>query len=94
MTLPNKDSLVTMDYAFQGGPFVNVEAKSLSTETMDIAYQAQPFFGIGPAAAAALNVYVKVSGVWKQATAMYVRASGAWKEVDTVSVNDSGTWKS
>jgi hypothetical protein len=91
MALPNKEELSTMDYAFLGAPFVNVEAKPLATESLDAAFEAQPFFGIGKAA---INAFVKVSGVWKQAESMFVRNSGIWKQVDTVSVNDSGTWKS
>jgi hypothetical protein len=39
------------------------------------------------------NVYVRVSGTWKQASAMYVRDAGTWKAVTTVSVRDSGVWK-
>lgn len=44
MPLPNSADLLTMDFAFQGQPFVHVPAKStIDTTTMDIAYLAQPF---------------------------------------------------
>ena len=44
MALPTPDNLKTMDYVFQGQPFVNVPAKTgLSLQSMDYAFQAQPF---------------------------------------------------
>lgn len=94
MPLPSNTNLATLDYAYLGAPFVQVEAKSLDSETLDIAYLGAPFVAVGPSAVTGLNVYVNVSGVWKQATAMYVRDAGTWKTVSTVSTNVSGTWKS
>lgn len=96
MALPSNTDLATLDYAYLGAPFVQVEAKSLDSETLDIAYLGAPFVAVGPGAAppAGLNVYVNVSGVWKQASVMYVRDAGTWKTVSTVSTNVSGTWKS
>ena len=44
MALPTPDNLKTMDYAFQGQPFVDVPAKdAVDIETMDYAFQGQPF---------------------------------------------------
>ena len=44
MSLPTPDNLKTMDYAFQGQPFVDVPAKdAVDIKTMDYSYQAQPF---------------------------------------------------
>ena len=44
MALPNSTDLQTMDYSFNGQPFVNVPAKSgIDTTTMDYSFQAQPF---------------------------------------------------
>jgi len=44
MALPTPDNLKTMDYAYQGQPFVDVPAKdAVDLKTMDYAYQAQPF---------------------------------------------------
>lgn len=44
MALRTKEDLFTMDYAFQGQPFVELPAKdSIDLETMDYAFQAQPF---------------------------------------------------
>lgn len=43
MSLPTKTDLQTLDYAFQGLPFVRVEAKSLTTTSMDYAFQGLPF---------------------------------------------------
>ena len=44
MSLLTPDQLKTMDYAFQGQPFVDVPAKdAVDIKTMDYAYQAQPF---------------------------------------------------
>jgi len=44
MALLTPTQLATMDYAFQGQPFVDVPAKdAVDIKTMDYAYQAQPF---------------------------------------------------
>jgi hypothetical protein len=44
MALPTPDNLKTMDYAFQGQPFVDVPAKdSIDLKTMDYSFQGQPF---------------------------------------------------
>jgi len=44
MALPTPDNLKTMDYAYQGQPFVDVPAKdAVDLKTMDYAYRAQPF---------------------------------------------------
>jgi hypothetical protein len=44
MSLPDAADLKTMDWAFQGQPFVDVPAKStIVLGTMDRAFQAQPF---------------------------------------------------
>ena len=41
------------------------------------------------------NVYVNVSGTWKQSDDIYVNVSGTWKNVtnDVVYANISGSWK-
>lgn len=94
MALPSSTDLQTLDIAYLGQPFCQVEAKSLDSESLDIAYLAQPFVAVGPAASTGLNVYVKVSGVWQQASAMWVKESGTWKSVTTnVYTNVGGTWK-
>lgn len=44
MTLPTKTDLLTMQYAFQAQPFVDVPAKdSITLTAMEYAFQAQPF---------------------------------------------------
>lgn len=44
MSLPETDDLTTMDYAYQGQPFVWGPAKAeIDLITMDYAYQGQPF---------------------------------------------------
>lgn len=92
MPLPSNTDLATLDIAYLGAPFVQVEAKNLDTETLDLAYLGSPFVAVGPSVG--LNVYVKVSGVWKQASAMYVRNASVWKTVVSVSTRVGGTWKS
>jgi hypothetical protein len=43
-SLPTPTNLKTMNYAYQGQPFVNIPAKdSINLKTMNIAYQGQPF---------------------------------------------------
>ncbi len=93
MPLPNKNDLQTLDTAYLGQPFVQVEAKSLSTESLDAAYLGQPFVAVGPDASTGFNVYVKASGVWKQASAIYVNVGGVWKTGTNVYVNAAGVWK-
>jgi len=45
--LPTANDLKTMDYSFQGQPFVDIPAKeSINLETMDYAFQGQPFVTI------------------------------------------------
>ena len=41
------------------------------------------------------NVYVNVSGTWKQSDDIYVNVSGTWKNVtnDVMYANISGSWK-
>jgi hypothetical protein len=44
MALPNKTDLQTMNYVYQGQPFVSVSARSdIDTTTMDYIYLEQPF---------------------------------------------------
>lgn len=95
MPLPSDTDLATLDIAYLGAPFVQVEAKSLSTTSLDIAYLGAPFVAVGPTAAppSGLNTYVRVAGAWKQATALYVRVGGAWKTATTISARVGGVWK-
>jgi hypothetical protein len=95
MALPSNTDLATLDIAYLGQPFVQVEAKALTSTSLDIAYLGQPFVAVGPGAPppAGLNVYIKISGAWKQASAVYVNISGTWRSVATVSTRVSGTWK-
>lgn len=51
MALPNKTDLQTLDYAWHGQPFADMESKALTTVTLDYAWRAQPFVGAAPAAA-------------------------------------------
>ena len=51
MALPSNTDLATLDVAYLGQPFVQVEAKALSSTTLDIAYLGQPFVAVGPGAA-------------------------------------------
>lgn len=95
MALPSNTDLASLDYAYLGAPFVQVESKSLSTTNLDVAYLGAPFVAVSPTAAppSGLNTWVRVGGAWKQASAMWVRVSGAWKSVATVSVRVGGAWK-
>jgi hypothetical protein len=96
MPLPSNTDLAALDYVYLGAPFVQVEAKSLDTETLDVSCLGAPFVAVGPAAVApgGLNLYVKIAGAWKQATAMWIREGGVWKQVSSVSSRIAGAWKS
>jgi hypothetical protein len=44
MALPTRGDLETMDYVYQGQPFVEFPAKdSIDLQTMDYSFQGQPF---------------------------------------------------
>lgn len=46
MSIPTATDLGTMDFAFGGSPFVNVESKAgQNTNSLDFAFDAQPFVG-------------------------------------------------
>lgn len=94
MPLPSNTDLTTLDYAYLGQPFVQVQDNCGNTQSLNTAYLAEPFVGAGSSITS--NVYVNVNGTWKQACRVYVRVSGAWKEVqgDTLYVNKSAVWKS
>lgn len=93
MPLPSNIDLATLDTAYLGAPFVQVEAKNFATTSLDVAYLGAPFVAVGPAAVTGLSVYVRVSGVWRQASGMWVRQNGSWQSVVTVSAKVSGTWR-
>ena len=90
MALPSRTDLSTLDYVYQGAPFVQVEAKALATESLDVVYQAMPFFGVG--SLFNVNLWIKLSGVWKKANALYYNKNGTWKTVTSVSVKIAGNW--
>ena len=63
MALPSNTDLATLDIAYLGQPFVQVEAKNLDTETLDVAYLGQPFVG-APAAAAGVYSIAADRGIF------------------------------
>jgi hypothetical protein len=96
MPLPNRDNLTSLDYVYLGQPFVQVEAKSLSSQNLDIVYLGQPFVGQPFVGAAPSNVYVNINGTWKQASYVYVNVNGVWKSAigNKLSVKVGVSWKS
>jgi hypothetical protein len=48
MSLPTQDNVLTLDFADQGQPWADVEAKQLYTNTLDFAYMGLPWVGIAP----------------------------------------------
>jgi hypothetical protein len=89
MPLPSNKNLATLDYAYLGQPFVQVEAKSLDTETLNTAYLGQPFVAVGPVP---YSVFVKLNGVWREAIDMWVFRDGGWKNVKSINVKAWGAW--
>ncbi len=46
MTLPTNTDLLTLNYSYQGQPFVHIPAKSgMNLSSMDYSFQASPFMG-------------------------------------------------
>lgn len=95
MALPDRDNLTSLDVVYLGQPFVQVEAKSLSSQNLNIVYLAQPFVG-ATAPPSPPNVYVNVNGTWKQASQLYANVNGVWKDVvdDKLNVKVGSSWKS
>jgi hypothetical protein len=94
MPLPSSRDLITLDYAYLGEPFVQVQNNCGNTQSLNTAYLAQPFVGAGSSVTS--NVYVNVNGTWKQACQVFVNVSGSWKAVqgDTLYPNKTLSWKS
>lgn len=94
MPLPNSNNLGSLDVVYLGQPFVQVEARRLSSENLNIVYLAQPF--VGAAASLTSNVYVNINGTWKQASQVFVNVSNVWKIVsnDKLYVKVGASWKS
>jgi hypothetical protein len=51
-------------------------------------------FNVALSTTSGLNMFVLVSGSFKQVTNAYVIVSGAWKEITEIDVLSSGVWKS
>jgi hypothetical protein len=60
MALPSNTDLAKLDIAYLGQPFVQVEAKSLTTTTLDVAYLGQPFVTISSAASILVTRYILI----------------------------------
>ena len=94
MALPTKANVQTLDYvSVNTGPFVKVAAKG--TEIEGISINGLIFvLSAGAAAASGTNVFVNISGTWKEADSVHVNVGGTWKNMSEVKVNVGGTWKS
>ena len=96
MPLPNRNNLDSLDYVYQGQPFVQVEAKtsfSIKTKKLDIVYRGQPFVAASPPPSS--NVYANVNGTWKQASQLYINVNGVWKDIedDLIYVKIGSSWR-
>ena len=81
MALPTRAQIQGMDYLDWSLPSFYVDVQSSG--------------GGGGGSDVSNNVYVNVSGTWKQSDNLYVNVSGTWKDVtnDIVYANISGSWK-
>lgn len=91
MPLPSSSGLASLDFVYQGAPFVQVEAKAINTTSLDTAYQGAPFVAVGPIASS--NLWVNVNGNWKIPSNIYVNVNGNWKSAISVGGNISNIWK-
>jgi hypothetical protein len=57
VSLPDKDAVQTLDYAWRGLPHGKVEAKSLNTGSLDFAWKAYPFVAAFGGGAVATTIY-------------------------------------
>lgn len=99
MPLPSKSDIVTLDYVDWSLPSFWVEAKSLDSGSLDYIDWSLPIVGTAASTSPVVvssNVYVNVSGTWKQASQVYVNVSGVWKDVvdDKFYVKVGASWKS
>ena len=98
MPLPSKSDAITLDYVDWSLPSVWVEAKSLDSGSLDYVDWSVPIVGTASTSVVVVssNVYVKVSGAWKQASQVYVNVGGVWKDVvdDKFYVKVGASWKS
>jgi len=75
--LPTKADLVTMDYSFQGQPFVELPSKdSVTLITMDYAFQAQPFVRLYEIAVAGWTHKWNTATISKWNTATFTKWNG------------------
>ena len=81
MALPTRAQIQAMDYLDWSLPSFYVDVQSSG--------------GGGGGSDVSNNVYVNVSGTWKQSDNLYVNVSGTWKDVtnDIVYANINGSWK-
>ena len=80
MALPTRAQIQSMDYTDWSLPSFFVDVDSS---------------GGGGGSDVSNNVWVNVSGTWKQSDNLYVNVSGTWKDVtnDIVYANINGSWK-
>lgn len=88
------DNLKSLDYGFDGSPFVNVPAKTgMNLGSMDYAYAGQPFVP-NPDAATSGNVkQINIADSWKTITGMQINISDSWKAVASLKINIGDSWK-
>ena len=79
MALPTRAQIQSMDYTDWSLPSFFVDVESSGSSGTPVSN----------------NVYVNVSGTWKQSDDIYVNVSGTWKDVtnDIVYANINGSWK-
>lgn len=74
---------ITLDEPFTPGTYYEYTISNITADhTIVVTLVGPPY-----------NIYAKVNGVWKQATAVYVKRNGSWVEASDVLAKDNGTWK-
>lgn len=94
MALPSKANIESLDVV---GPWGPVSSSIAGTGTGGEAVGPWgPIYVLsaGAAAASGTNVFVNISGTWKEADSVHVNVSGTWKNMSEVKVNVGGAWKS
>jgi hypothetical protein len=93
MSTQIQNELLSLDYIYQGQPFVEVPLDNVELGGLDVAYQGSPFFVSSPSPLDYYDIFVKVNGGWKQVYEIYFRINGSWKTVNDVQMKSTGTWK-
>jgi hypothetical protein len=95
MALPTSTDIKTMDYSFNGEPFMYVITRATPDPlSMDFSYDGEPFaFNPNGQGGAGTHMQVNIGDVWKTVTGLQINIGDSWKTVTRVQQNIGDVWK-